>query len=276
VVTAENVTQAIASAENTFEDFDAVLVDLNLPPNPFEFIARFRKEFPHVPVALLTATDYESLFPLLNKYDIFAVIVRTAPLDFDELGRTMENLIYPSKAFGLARYLREPMELVQRNITSLEDKQAMMEEAIKFFRRFRPHDTDISQIRLAFEELINNAIYHGFRRSTGAEKYALGAFERLERGEQVVVEFGRDKNFLGCSVTDNQGTMDISTVMKKLERQITREGILDESGRGLYLTRTLSDKMVINIHPAVMSQVVLLFAHRHNIKVKPFHLNYMR
>ncbi|MGB9691482.1 MAG: ATP-binding protein, partial [Candidatus Sumerlaeaceae bacterium] len=215
-------------------------------------------------------------FNLLNRYDIFCVLVKTIPLDFDELQLAVENLLVPAKAFGLARYLRPPCDIREKVIQTLADKQMMMEEALELFRRYRPHDTDISQIRLAFEELINNAIYHAFRRATGDEKYKLGAFERLERGEVIRVEFGADKRFVGCSVTDNQGTMEEGTVMKKIERQITQEGLLDESGRGLYLTRTLSDKMIINIHPHVATQLILLFAHRDRPKIKPFYLNLVR
>lgn len=276
VEVAETANQAILAVEGSALEFDAVLVDQNMPPSGIEIIARIRRDYPHIPVALFVSQDYEPFFPLLNKYDVFCVLVRTAPLDYDELLVAVENLIYPTKAFGLARYLRQPVAFQERTITSLSEKQEMMEEALKLFRRFRPHDTDISQIRLAFEELINNAIYHAFRRASGAEKYKLGAFERLERGEQIRVEFGANKEYVGCSVADNQGTLDVTTVMKKIERQITQEGLLDENGRGLYLTRTLADKMIVNLHPNVSTQIVLLFAHRNRPAVKPFYLNHVR
>jgi anti-sigma regulatory factor (Ser/Thr protein kinase) len=155
----------------------------------------------------------------------------------------------------------------------LAEKQKMMEEAIGFFRRYRPHETDINQIRLAFEELINNAIYHAFRKSSGVEKYRMGTFETLNQGEEIYVEFGFDKRFLGCSVTDNQGTLEIETVMKKMERQITLEGLMDESGRGIYLTRTLCDRMIINLRPGVLTQVVLLFSHRLSSRIRPLYVN---
>lgn len=275
VTLAESAQQTIVELESSPVDFDAILIDMAMPPSGLDIAARVRKTFPHIPIGLLVASEYEHHFVSLNKYDIFTVIVRTAPLDFDELQVAVENMIYPAKAFGLRRYLRAPAEVHEKVILSLTDKQAMMEEALEFFRRFRPHDTDVSQIRLAVEELINNAIYHAFRRATGDEKYKLGAFDHLDRGEQIFVEFGCDKRYLACSVTDNQGTLDVPTVMKKLERQITQEGILDERGRGLYLTRTLSDKMIINIHPTVRTQIILLFAHRKNSKIKPFYLHHV-
>lgn len=270
---AENASQALDLVERSFEDYSVVLVTNELPPSGLQCIARVRKDNPHLKIAFLTGSDYDSEFPLLRRYDIFTVLVRSVPFDYDELLITIENMISPHKAMGLRRYLKLQNQCHERVIRSLADKQAMMEEALSFFRRYRPHDTDVSQIRLAFEELINNAFYHAFKRTTGEEKYEMGAFTELERGEQVVVEFGWDKNFLGCSVTDNQGTLDVDTVMRKLERQITREGLLDERGRGLYLTRTLSDKMVINIHQRVATQVILLFAHKGHAKVKPLFIN---
>jgi len=276
VEVAENITQAVTAVEASAVEFDVLLVDMALPPSGLEFVARIRHDFPHIPVALLVSSEYEHQFALLNKYDSFCVLVRTLPLDFDELQIAIENLIAPTRAFGLARYLRQPVEVHEKVITSLADKQSMMEEALEFFRRYRPHDTDISQIRLAFEELINNAIYHAFRRASGSAKYKLGAFERFGSGEQIRVEYGRDKRYLGCSVADNQGTLEVETVMKKIERQITQEGLFDESGRGLYLTRTLADKMIINIHPNIATQVVLLFAHKDRPKLKPFFVNQVR
>lgn len=276
VEVAETAQQAIVAVEGSALEFDALIVDMNIAPSGIELVARIRREFPHLPVALLVNAEYEHLFNLLNKYDIYCVLVRTAPLDFDELQLAIENLLVPAKSFGLSRYLRPPCEIRERVIQTLADKQLMMEEALELFRRYRPHDTDISQIRLAFEELINNAIYHAFRRASGDEKYKLGAFERLDRDEIIRVEYGANRRYVGCSVMDNQGTLDETTVMKKIERQITKEGLLDESGRGLYLTRTLSDKMVVNIHPHVATQLILLFAHRDRPKIKPFYLNVLR
>ena len=67
--------------------------------------------------------------------------------------------------------------------------------------------------------------------------------------------------------------MDPAMVMKRIERQISMEGLYDMNGRGIFLTRNLSDRMVINIHPRVATQVVLIFRHRANAQPRPLHIN---
>jgi anti-sigma regulatory factor (Ser/Thr protein kinase)/ActR/RegA family two-component response regulator len=269
---AENASEGLACLERN-DDYSAVIVGMALPPTGIDFVARVRRENPHLRIALLTVHEYEEHFSALRRHEIHTVIVKASPFDFDELLVAVENMVHPLRSLGLQRYLRDPLQVRDHRVGSLAEKQKMMEEAIGFFRRYRPHETDINQIRLAFEELINNAIYHAFRKSSGVEKYRMGTFETLNQGEEIYVEFGFDKRFLGCSVTDNQGTLEIETVMKKMERQITLEGLMDESGRGIYLTRTLCDRMIINLRPGVLTQVVLLFSHRLSSRIRPLYVN---
>lgn len=254
--------------------FDLAMFDIHMAPmNGLELAANVRRSFPMQKIALMSNSAIEEYFPALSKLRIYNVFAKSRPFDFDDFLNTIENMLAPEHAFGLGRYLRSPMELREAPIQTRADKSAIVDEAIAYFRRYRAYDAQVTEIRLAFEELINNALYHGFRRHSGMEKYSAETFTELDDNERIMIEFGRDKHYLGCCVTDNQGVLDVDVAMGKMERQISMEGLLDESGRGIYLTRSLSDRMVINLDPRRITQLILLFAHRPVSQVKPLHIN---
>ncbi|MFH0792627.1 MAG: hypothetical protein V2A74_01200, partial [bacterium] len=91
-------------------------------------------------------------------------------------------------------------------------------------------------------------------------------------GEEILVEWGMGKRRLGFSVTDNSGLLAPETVLDKLYRQITREGVLDVTGRGIYLTCRLSSSMIVNIEKKKRTQFVLLFDEDDPGWNKPLHI----
>jgi len=124
------------------------------------------------------------------------------------------------------------------------------------------------------EEIINNALFHAFRNPDGSEKYRPGSFEFLDNNEEVAIEFGADATTIGFSVTDNRGTLTPELVIGKLARQYYREGLFDESGRGVYLARMLSGNMVINIHRGRRTQMICIFYEKRLNIPRPFSINY--
>lgn len=257
------------------DNYDLVLADINLlPMNGFNFCTAAGAAFPHMRFALLSANRLDEYFPALRRAQLSNVFIKTRPFLFDEFLVTVENLLQPSRSVGLRRYLCEPMEVKQVQILTREERAQAVDEAMRFFRRYRQYDSEISEIRLAVEELINNSLYHAFRRKGGGqEKYRATSFVSLESNETITLEYGRDKHYLGCSVSDNQGVLDASTVLGKLERQISMEGLMDENGRGLHLTRNLCDRMIVNLKPGRLTQIVLLFSHRSPHFPKPLTIN---
>jgi hypothetical protein len=59
-------------------------------------------------------------------------------------------------------------------------------------------------------------------------------------------------------VVDRKGRLKKSTVLDRLERQLTGSGILDNSGRGIHMSRVFADRLVINIAPAQKTEVLLM------------------
>ncbi len=256
--------------------YDLALAEVNLASGTgagIDFLADATVHQPDLVPALITGVRIDDHFARLAPAGIRNVLVRTIPFDYIDFALAVENLLFPEKCMGLKRYMTEPFELQSGRIRSLDTRRNVVEDAMRFFRNYRRYDTDINSTRLALEEIINNAVFHAFRLKDGSEKYRAGEFTHLDPGEEVLVEFGRDTRQLGFSVTDNQGTLNPSVAMQKVERQISLDGLYDLNGRGIYLSRNLSDRMILNLHPGVASQVILLFRHRPVAHPRPLHIN---
>jgi CheY-like chemotaxis protein len=254
--------------------FDLVLAEMHMAPMSGIDLAVAAAALEHPPrVALITAVPVDDALPLLCRHGISNVLTRAMPFDYDDFLIAVENLLYPERAFGLRRYFTHPHEAREVRITDIESRRQGVEQAMEFFGRYRRHDPDHIAIRLALEEIVNNAIYHAFRRADGTERHRMGAFTQLGEGEAVHIEYGRDTRQLGFSVRENCGTLDVGAVLGKIARQASMEGLYDTSGRGLYLTRQMSDRMIINLDPGKRGEVVLLFRHRSTQQPRPLHIN---
>ena len=47
--------------------------------------------------------------------------------------------------------------------------------------------------------------------------------------------------------------------MEKLERHLNEQGLLDESGRGLYLIHSLAGRVIFNLHRGKMTEITVVF-----------------
>lgn len=269
--------QAVGSAQEAMREvegsgYDLLLCEVNVALEGFGLANMVRSFDPKLKIALIGKGGVDRAFSELRRLRIHHFLIRTAPLDYDEFEIAVENAVFPEHSFGLGRYFRRGSEVREAVISSRDERKNTAEAMLKYFEQFRG-ESELAEIRLAFEELINNAVYHSFRLGDGREKYKAGAFEAFERGETVAVEYGSDSRFIGFSVTDNQGTLDVDTVMAKMERQISLEGLMDMTGRGMYLTRSLADRMIVNLEPRRATQIILLFMNRHDAQAKPLYIN---
>lgn len=268
----ENVDEALRCFAR--RSYDLLLLDTMLAGDGISaLIDHTRREMPQASCAVLAHQQIEELFPLLRDHNIWNVIAAEPPLDLDLMRVSIENLLFPRRAFGLKRYLRPPVELYTHTIRDRDEKDSAIETAMRFFRKFRCVDYELNDLRLAMEELVNNSLYHAFLDTNGHSRYQVGLFETLDSNESISIEFARNNSYLACSVTDNQGNLDVSDLMNKLGRQISLEGLMDESGRGMYLVRSICDEMIVNLEPGAATQFVLLFAHQHVERLKSLLVN---
>lgn len=161
--------------------------------------------------------------------------------------------------FGLEPHLEPGTKIHSLSIRCKPDKAEAVESILKFFGEFKSDQSFEFDLRLILEETLNNAIFHAFRDSEGREKYKIATFDCIDDDEEVRVSYAADSKTIALSVTDNQGGLDRDTVLAKFERQFKVEGLMDENGRGLYLTYSLSGRLLFNLVPGEKTEVVALF-----------------
>jgi hypothetical protein len=186
----------------------------------------------------------------------------------------LENLVDRERCFGLRRYLKPPRMLFSEEIRTKGDKREIIEKAVNYFATCGYEIHELYDARLVLEEMINNSLFHAFVNEHGEEKYHVSHFEELAPGERIEIEFGNDSESIGFAVADNGGRLDPAMVVGKLARQYYREGLYDESGRGLYLSRMFTSLLVVNIEKGKRTQMVAIFGETPQDAIKPLCVNY--
>jgi hypothetical protein len=129
-------------------------------------------------------------------------------------------------------------------------------------------------VQILLEELITNAVYHAPVDGSGHEKYVKHAPVVLEESEAVAVTLARDSEKFGVSVLDRSGRLTREQVLYRLDRHVSAEGVLDDSGRGLHMSRLYADRLIINIRPGVATEVIfLVYYERKFVGFKPLYIN---
>jgi len=254
VVCAENGTEALALLAD--RHIDVVISDISMPGmDGLELLRVVRERHPAVKYALMTGNNIDHFIKADKKEYIANIIPKTAPFNFAELEATVQGLI-TGDIFGLKRYLlHDGTIFAQYRITSSDEGRAVREELVT---RIAERFGDAKDIRLVLDEIIMNAVYHAPSTADGADRYPVFTDITLDPEEYVYVECGCDREKYGVSITDRKGRLKKETVLHKMERQISGAGVLDESGRGIHLSRLFADRMVINIDPGKKTEVILM------------------
>lgn len=264
VMTAENGEQAFSILETN--PVDLVISDINMPGmKGYELLRRIKQGFPHTKTALITAYNTDDYIRMAKESDISNIIPKSTPFNFDEFNTIVDSLI-TENIFGLERYMQSDFQLLEeyditssQEIAEVEDK---ILSAIETFHKPQP------VVQILLEELITNAVYHAPVDESGAEKYQKHSDVILQQGEKVTVKLGKDSEKYGVSVIDTSGKLTKRQVLYRIDRHIHGEGLLDENGRGLHMSRLYSDRLIINIKRNVITEA--LFLNYLNDKYKGF------
>jgi CheY-like chemotaxis protein/anti-sigma regulatory factor (Ser/Thr protein kinase) len=270
VQTADNGEEAMAVLSQ--ERFDLVISDINMPgiSGP-KLLADIKKKYPATRVALITAYNIDEYIRVAKENSITNIIPKTVPFNFTELDSIVSGLL-SREIFGLQKYLLLENTILDTSwIKSTLDARESRERIIDIFNSKFGTSGDM---KLIFDEIVTNAIYHAPTLSDGTEKYQEFSDVTLEPNEFIYVECGYDREKYAISITDYQGKLSKETVLYKIDRQITGEGLLDDSGRGIHMSRLFADRMIINIEPNKRTEVILInyFSHKYR-GYKPLYIN---
>jgi len=267
---AENAESALEIMKR--HEIDLVISDINMPGmKGFDLLRWVREHSPKTKTALITAYNIDDYIRMAKENDISNIIPKSTPFNFDEFNSIVHNLV-SEQIFGLQRYmLPQYTEVSTYKILSSSQIGAVEEdilERIAGFHKPQPF------VQILLEELITNAVYHAPVDSMGREKYEKHSDVTLEEAEAVMVSLGKDSEKYGVSVVDTSGKLTKQQVLYRIDRHVHGEGLLDESGRGIHMSRIYADRFIINIKKNVTSEAIFLNYFDEKYKgFKPLYIN---
>jgi DNA-binding NarL/FixJ family response regulator len=252
--TAENAEKALKIPH--LASFDLVISDINMPGMPgYELLKHIKEKFPKTKVVLITAYDVDDYIRMAKEHGICNIISKTVPFNFKELDAVVDGLL-SGDIFGLERYMAKNFQkLKEYSIKSSADAKEVREDILKLFLGYVENT---GELRLVLDEIVTNALYHSPKDSEGREKYKEFSNIQLAENEFINITCAIDDEKYGVAIADNQGTLSKNTVLYKIDRHIRGEGVLDDSGRGIFMSRIFADRLLVNIDPGKRTEMIIL------------------
>lgn len=149
----------------------------------------------------------------------------------------------PIYSLGSAADLRR---VEKKLIHTAEDVALAVDLATRFAESAGLNDSQQAAAGLVVKEAITNALFHAFRKASSHErKYEPGAFTAVEDNDRVKVVLVETPENVVIRVSDNSGALPPLKVANSLDRQTTERGLMDSRGRGFYLMRQMTDRLVV-------------------------------
>jgi YesN/AraC family two-component response regulator len=240
------------------ETFDLLLSDINMPGmKGFELIKEARRLYPALKCALITAYDVRDYLFMAKNYNIGNIITKTTPFNFEEVRLLVRNIL-TEDVFGLDRYVHG--DIKHTRVRSTNEIEGIIQTIVGEMPDLRHK----RKFRQALNEIIVNAVYYGAKSERGDRKDAWPQVVELTPEEEILVEWGADDEKAGVAVRDQKGVLTKEEVLYWLERNATKDedgisiGLLDEHGKGLFISRETIDRFIVNIKRGRTTEIVMV------------------
>lgn len=223
--------------------FDLVISDINMPGmKGYELLDNIKKISAEIKTALITSYDVHNYIKIAKEYEIGTIITKTTPFNTKEIRQVVRDFLNEN-VFGLGKYINEK---VYSESIKKEDSDQLVTRILSEIPS--PHNP--KGLMKGLIAILQNAF----------------ALPGTSSGTEVkiTVEWGSDNEKSGISVRDNAGTLNKQDVLYWIERNTTKGenglsvGFFDEHGKGIYLTREMLDRVIINIKKNRFTEIVLL------------------
>jgi len=243
--------QKLKDAKAGGDIYDFVLSDINMPElDGFDTLDAIKQIDPNIKAGMITGFNVDDYINMALEKGVYNIICKMDPPE--EILRTVENLITGEGILGIENYLEPDTPTVRHRIINTRQLKEFVEEILCFSRSILDEEK-IYGLKTGLVEMGTNAIYHAY----GYEK---GTSVELKESEEVLIEYGKDSMRLVVVVTDTSGALTKEKVLIQLNKGVnpSPEDLIAAGGRGIFLTRFLCDKVVVNIVPNKLTEVVLI------------------
>jgi len=138
------------------------------------------------------------------------------------------------------------------------------------------------RVKHVLEELITNAVYHGYRLKDGTEKYHRGSPVVLEPSDKVVIKFGSDDTGVYLCVEDHGGSLRFDEVADSFERCYKRkhhdqiETKETGAGLGLYMIFETVSHLKVDMVPGSKTCVSVWIPDKKHFDRDNFSFNFFK
>ncbi|MEE2960612.1 MAG: response regulator [Myxococcota bacterium] len=274
VVTVED-GQCALEILNEDSNFDLVLAELELPRLSGHLLFRLMQdEYPHIKQVLLTDYDIKHFISIATQFGFSNFVTKTIPLNFQDILAYMKALL-EKDFFGIDRYLGAEHEFLELDVVRSTD---IADHIHKILEQFEIDDEEC-KLEQAFVEILTNAVYYGVLHADGAQKHNWEREFLIPEG-QVTVECGQDSEKIAVAICDTGGRLNKKQVLRWLSRQVRvcpqglPLGMRDTHGRGLYLSREFTDRLIINIEKGKRTEIICIkYFNQTGLGPKPLLIN---
>ncbi len=264
------------------EKIDLMITDIRMPGmNGIELIRQARRKYPNLIYVLMTAYNTNEYLYYVRVEKIKNIIPKASISDLPGFKILIKKLLGEIDIFGINHYFpkmqiynfknidfkSENMTIDNRAYTltihSLQEyRQATELIWTEFLSKIHKERT----VALLLDELCSNVIQHlYFQKKFISKKEFKNPFR-----PPFHLTFGHYQDSIVISVVDQMGVLDQETILGTLESQInqktienknesTLEGIL-RKGRGLFLSREMSDRLIFNIDKFTKTEVIVILS----------------
>ncbi len=273
ILTATSAKQGLEYLESE-TGIDMVISDINMPEmKGFEFLKIVKAEYPSVKRLLMTAFNVEEYSELALEHDVGNIFVKAVPFDFEEFEILIRKLL-SEDIFGPERYFTSDYQSNEYRITSATNIHDQVKEILQSLR-----DND-NKLELALIEMITNAVFYGVKEETAENRANWDYDFVLEDEKSVITKVLHDSEKYAVSITDPGGKLRKQDVLFWLNRQTKKDssgmpyGLMDNHGRGFFLTRKYIDRLIINIDPQKKTEIIIInyYGNMYNGN-KPLYIN---
>jgi len=257
VSTAEDGQLGLERAQ--VEHFDLVISDISMPRmNGIEFLSKLPAISPGTHRVLLTAHTLEEYIDQLVKHDLSCVLTKSVPFPVAEVIGTVEALLH-RQIFGLERHVAQ---IVSRETFLVRTHEEML-NACDRLSVFAPEKRR-NHLNTVLNEILTNAVYYGTLDLPGDRKETWSHDFVIPEDKAVQIDLAVGDDRRAISISDRGGKLERSTVLHWLHRQMAHDenglplGIFDNHGRGFFISRSFSDRLLISIERGKRCEVTLV------------------